>query len=601
MAIEEENQVICGRLSALRECMKEEGIDYYMMPTADFHNSEYVNDYFKVREYFCGFSGSNGTLLVWQEGAGLWTDGRYFIQAQSELEGTGVKLFRMLDEGVPTLEEFLAENMEKGQTLGFDGRVVSCRDGKRLEERLQEKKIRFVYEKDLAEKIWKDRPPFPAGKVVSLSEELAGKNTWDKRKEVMEKVLAEGADSLLLTKLDDLMWLFNIRGCDVECNPVAMSYGFLTSKEAVLFIQTSALEPETAAYLAGQKITVKEYSRILPYLESLPEGQRVMVDDRYCSYALYRTLSSRQTLVERKNPTELLKAVKNPVELAHMEEIYLKDSVALTKFIYWLKTNIGKQEITEITAADYLERLRREIPECQDLSFPSISAYGANAAMMHYEPTLKNHAVLKPEGFYLIDSGGQYLGGTTDVTRTVSLGTLSAELKKHYTLVAAGMLQLSNAHWIYGCTGRNLDILARQPLWEIDMDYKCGTGHGVGYMLNVHEGPQNMRWRFTEGMAEAVIEAGMDISDEPGIYVEGRYGIRIENIMVAENDVKNEYGQFMHFKTLTWVPLDKDAIDVNYLDERQRTMLKEYQRKVYEKVSPYLTKEEAAWLKRETE
>lgn len=595
-----ENQVIQGRLKALREEMKSEGIDFYMMPTADFHNSEYISDYFKVREYFCNFSGSNGTLLVWQEGAGLWTDGRYFIQAEHELEGTTVKLFRMLDDGVPTIEEFLEQNMKQGQTLGFDGRVISGRDGRKYEERLAKKQVHIAYEKDLAEAIWKDRPAFPAGRVTVLSEEIAGKSTEDKQKEVMDKVAEEGADSLLLTKLDDLMWLFNIRGCDVECNPVAMSYGFLTGDEAVLFIQKSALDDKVAGYLAEKKIRVMEYDGIVDYLKNLSEGRKVLIDDRHCSYTLYKTLAGKQTLVEKKNPTEALKAVKNPVELANMEEIYLKDSVALTKFIYWLKKNIGKQEITEITAADYLEKLRREIPGFMDLSFPSISAYGANAAMMHYEPTPDNYAVLKPEGLYLIDSGGQYMGGTTDVTRTVVLGPLSDEVKLHYTMVAAGMLQLTNARWIYGCTGRNLDILARQPLWNLGIDYKCGTGHGVGYILNVHEGPQNMRWRFTDGMVEAVIEAGMDISNEPGVYIEGSHGIRIENIMVAENDIKNEYGQFMHFKTLTWVPIDMEAIDEKYLSELQRAYLYAYQRQVYDKVSPYLNEEEKEWLRKET-
>ena len=593
-----ENQVIRERLQALRGAMKAEGIDFYMIPTADFHNSEYVNDYFKVREYFSSFTGSNGTLLVWQEGAGLWTDGRYFIQAERELEGTGVELFRMQEEGVPTIREFLKKHGQEGQTLGFDGRVIPAASGKEYEKELSG--MRSVYEKDLAEGIWKDRPAFPAGKVTVLDEEIAGRSFEEKRKCVMEKVEKEGADSLLLTKLDDLMWLFNIRGCDVECNPVAISYGYLTKDETVLFIQKKALDEAVRGYLDRKGVRVEEYNDITEYLKGLPEGGRVLVDNRHCSYCLYKILAKKQTLVEKKNPTELLKAVKNPVELANMEEIYLKDSVALTKFICWLKTNIGKQEITEITAADYLEKLRREIPECIDLSFPSISAYGANAAMMHYAPTPESHAVLKPEGLYLIDSGGQYLGGTTDVTRTVVLGPVSDEVKMHYTLVAAGMLQMTHARWLYGCSGRNLDILARQPLWNIGLDYKCGTGHGVGYILNVHEGPQNMRWRFTEGMTEVPIEAGMDISNEPGVYVEGSHGIRIENILVAENDEKNEYGQFMHFKTLTWVPLDMEAIDEKYLTETQKKYLYSYQTAVYEKLSPFLTDEEARWLKKET-
>lgn len=594
-----ENQMIRGRLEALREAMRAEGVDYYMMPTADFHNSEYVNDYFKVREYFSGFSGSNGTLVVWQEGAGLWTDGRYFIQAERELEGTGIKLFRMQEEGVPTIREFLKKNMKEGQLLGFDGRVIPAASGKEYERELGGKGIRFAYEKDLAEGIWKDRPGFPAGTVTVLKEEIAGKSFEEKRREVMEKVEKEGASSLLLTKLDDLMWLFNIRGCDVECNPVAICYGYLTQKETVLFIQKKALNEEVQSYLSGKGILVEEYDDVIPYLRKLPEGGKVLADQRHCSYCLFKVLSESQTVVEKKNPTELLKAVKNPVELANMEKIFLKDSVAVTKFIYWLKKNIGKQEITEVSAADELERFRREIPEFLDLSFPTIAGYKANAAMMHYEATPENRAVLAPEGMLLVDSGGQYLGGTTDVTRTIVLGPVSDEIKLHYTAVAAGMLQLTNACWLYGCTGRNLDILARQPIWNMGLDYKCGTGHGVGYILNVHEGPQGLRWRYTEG-GEALLEAGMNVTNEPGIYVEGSHGIRIENVMVAENYVKNEYGQFMRFRTLTWVPIDMEAVDEKYLTETQRMYLYSYQRQVYEKLSPYLDEEEREWLRRET-
>lgn len=595
-----ENRTILDRLAALREQMQAKGIDFYVMPSEDFHNSEYVSDYFRVREYFCGFTGSSGTLVVWQEGAGLWTDGRYFIQAEKELEGTGVALFRMQDEGVPTIEEFLGQNMQQGQVLGYDGRVISAKNGQRYEKALADKNICIAYTDDLADSIWTDRPAFPCGKVTVLDEEIAGESVESKLKRVLEKVEKEGAESLLLTKLDDLMWLFNIRGCDVAYNPVAMCYGYIEKEKAVLFIQQRALDEQVKEFLSRKKVQVEEYGHVTEYLERLPAGKKVLADTRCLSYTLYKALADRQTLVEKNNPTELLKAVKNPTELSHMEEIYLKDSVALTKFIYWLKTNIGKREITEITAADYLEQKRREIPEFLDLSFPTISGYRANAAMMHYEATPESHAVLKPEGMLLVDSGGQYLGGTTDVTRTIVLGPLSEEEKLHYTAVAAGMLQMSAARWLYGCTGRNLDILARQPIWNMGLDYKCGTGHGVGYILNVHEGPHNLRWRYAEGVGETVLEVGMDVTNEPGIYIEGSYGIRIENVMVAENDVKNEYGQFMHFKTLTWVPIDMEAIDEKQMTETQRALLYGYQRMVYEKVSPYLTAEEAEWLKKET-
>lgn len=595
-----ENTVIQQRLKELRQVLQQEGIDYYLIPTADYHNSEYVNAYFTVREHFCGFTGSNGTLVVWQEGAALWTDGRYFIQAERELEGTTVELMRMQQEGVPTIEEFLVKEMQQGQTLGFDGRVVSAGEGLRYEKALQDKEIRFAYDRDIAGGIWEDRPPLPAGPVTVLPTEVAGSTTAEKLAYVHAAMRKEKAEGFLLSKLDDLMWLFNIRGCDVECNPVALSYAYITEKEAHLFIQEKALSPEVRADLTEKQVQLHPYESVVDYLKALPEGGRVLVDRRQVSYALYKAVSERQQTVEASNPTELLKAIKNPVELANMEKIYLKDSVALTKFIYWVKTNIGKMEITEISAADYLEQLRRAIPEFLDLSFPTISAYGPNAAMMHYEPTPENHAVCKPEGMLLVDSGGQYLGGTTDVTRTIVLGPVTDEQKMHYTLVAGAMLQLTAARWLYGCTGRNLDILARQRLWNIGLDYQCGTGHGVGYILNVHEGPQNLRWKFVGGMAEVPFEEGMDITNEPGVYIQDSHGIRIENVMVAKNDIKNEYGQFMHFETLTWVPIDMDAIDEKYLTEEQRMLLYGYQKQVYDKVSPYLTEEEAQWLRQET-
>ena len=323
-----ENKVIQDRLALLRKKMQEEGIDFYMMPTADFHNSEYVNDYFKVREYFCNFTGSNGTLLVWKDGAGLWTDGRYFIQAEAELEGTCVELFRMLQEGVPTIEEFLEQNMQQGQTLGFDGRVIAAMDGKKYEKVLEKKQIRIAYEKDLAESIWTDRPDFPAGKVTVLDEKIAGKSVEEKLTETREKMAKDGANALLLTKLDDLMWLFNIRGCDVECNPVAMSYAYITEDAATLFIQQKALDAQATEYLAAHHIEVKEYGTIVDFLKALPVGNAILMDNRYCSYTLYKTLQKDQKPVEGKNPTELLKAIKNPVELARMQEIFLKDSVA---------------------------------------------------------------------------------------------------------------------------------------------------------------------------------------------------------------------------------------------------------------------------------
>lgn len=596
-----ENKIIQNRLKQLRKVMKDKHIDFYMIPTADFHNSEYVNDYFKVREYFCGFTGSNGNLLVWQDGAGLWTDGRYFIQAENELNGTGVTLFKMAEEGVPTIYEYLSVNMKEGQCLGFDGRVITADEGLKLEKELACKMVVFSFEHDLADTVWMDRPALPCGQLKVLPNELNGVDVKEKIEKVVSKVSKEGADSLLLTKLDDLMWLYNVRGCDVECNPVALSYGYISKEKSILFIQEAALTEEAKKYFENFGIQLMPYDSVTTFLSSqLNKETKVLADKRHCSYCLYKKTDESAKIVNGKNPTELLKAVKNPVELENMEKVYLKDSVAVTKFIYWLKNNIGKMEITEITAADKLEEYRRQIPEFLDLSFPTISAYKENAAMMHYEATGDHFKVLDQEGMLLVDSGAQYLGGTTDVTRTIVLGEISEEIKKHYTAVASGMLNLTHAKWLYGCSGRNLDILARGPLWNMGIDYKCGTGHGVGYILNVHEGPQNIRWRFLDGMSETVIEDGMDVTNEPGVYLEGSHGIRIENVMVARNDIKNWDGQFMHFETLTFVPIDLEAIDLRYLSQESRNYLNEYHKQVYNKLSPFLEEDEQIWLKEAT-
>lgn len=594
-----ENESIKNRLSELRRVMEQEGIDYYMVPTEDFHGSEYVSDYFKVREFLCGFTGSAGTLLVWQEGAALWTDGRYFIQAAAELEGTGVILMKMREEGVPPLAEFVKSHIAKGQTLGFDGRVISAADGLGYEADFSGKEIRIAYGKDLGDAVWTDRPAFPAGGIFEIPETVAGRTVKEKLGDVRKTLDKQNADSLFLTKLDDIMWLFNIRGCDVECNPVAISYAYVSAGEAILFLQEKILTEKDRAFFEAQGVTVMEYAKAVEFLGGRTD-EKILLDQRYCSYTIYKTAQKANHPVDGKNPTELLKAIKNPTELSHMEKIYMADNVALTKFIHWLKKNIEKEEITEISAADRLEEYRREIPEFLGLSFPTIAGYGANAAMMHYEATPDNFAVLEPKGFLLVDSGGQYMGGTTDVTRTIALGALTKEEIYHYTLTAAGMIQMTNVRFLYGCTGRNLDIIAREPLWSKGLDYKCGTGHGVGYILNVHEGPHSLRWQYNPKMTEAVFEEGMDVTNEPGVYVEGSHGIRIENVMVAKKDEKNEYGQFMRFDTLTWVPLERSAIAVEYLNDQQRGWINAYQKQVYEKLSPYLTKEECDWLRKET-
>lgn len=595
-----ENEKIKERLRLLKEKMKENGIDYYLIPTADFHNSEYVDDYFKVREYFSNFSGSNGTLVVGKEETGLWTDGRYFIQAEGELDGTGVTLFRMLEEGVPTVEEYLQLNMKQGEVLGFDGRVVDCKFGKELKEKLSKKGVSLQFEKDLAAEIWTDRPALPCHKVFLLPEEICGKTCAEKLALVREKMKEKKASYFLLSKLDDLMWLLNIRGSDVVCNPVALSYGFVTESELYFFLQKEAVTEELKEYCDKYRIVLKDYADISGFLKEYPYKGSVLFDGRNLNYMLYCTVLEKTEGIDAPNPTEWLKAVKNETEIEKMREVYLTDNVVVTKFIYWLKQNVGKIPLNEYTAAMKIDNMRREAKDFLDLSFETIAGYKENAAMMHYEATKEKNKEICAEGMLLVDSGGQYLGGTTDITRTIVLGEISEEIKKHFSAVAAGMIRLTNAKFLYGCSGKNLDILARGPMWDMNIDYKCGTGHGVGYILNVHEGPQSIRWRFGKGQEEAVLEEGMTVTNEPGVYKEGSHGIRTENVLLVRKGEKNGDGQFMHFETLTFVPIDREALDKKYMSESDVERLNAYHAEVYKRIAPHLTKEEAAWLKEVT-
>ena len=588
-----ENTVIKDRLLRLREKMAEEGIDYYMMPTSDFHNSEYSADFFKVREYFCGFDGSNGTLVVSADEAGMWTDGRYFIQAENQMKGTGVVLFKMLEPGVPTITEYLLNNMKEGQVLGFDGRVVSTSIGESLEKKLSEKKVRLKYDKDLAEEVWTERPALPCHDMYVLPDDLCGMSFKEKLTVVREKMAEKGCKFYLLSKLDDIMWLTNLRGNDVECNPVALSYAIITENEFTLFVQGKEITDSVKAYCDKEGIILKDYHSLINEVGKTSMPGNVLFDKRNTNFLTYKTLvkkaeEAKVALKNEKDPTELLKACKNDTEIKNIREVYVRDSAKLTEFIYWVKANVGKEEITEYSAAMKLDSMRAELPGFIELSFPTISAYNANAAMAHYEATEDNYAVVNPEGMLLVDSGGTYMGGTTDVTRTIVVGEISNEIKRTYTATVVGMLRLANANFLEGCSGKNVDILARQCLWDMGIDYKHGTGHGIGYILNVHEGPQNIRWRFTPGQNEAPLLPGMIVSDEPGVYIEGKYGIRIENILEVVKGDANEYGQFLHFAHLTYVPIDREAIDKKYMEPRDIKAFNDYHAEVYKRVSPLI-------------
>lgn len=596
----ERNQVIESRLDTLRKRMSEAGADYLLIPTADYHDSEYVSPYFRAREYYSGFTGSAGTLLVWQTGAGLWTDGRYFIQAAGELQGTGIELFRMQEEGVPDLEDYIAEHVGEGQSLYFDGRTVTASQGLTLEDRLEDRGARIVCDRDIAGECWENRPEMPAEPLRVINEELSGRSISDKLSDVRERLKKDRADSVVISALDDIMWLMNIRGNDVHQCLVALSYAYVSMDCAVLFIQKKVLSDEAINHIKSGGVVIRDYSEIDSFIDGIDPAERVSASKRTTSYSMYKRIEGRlqkpKQLRDCPAPTVLLKARKNETELAHMREIYLKDSVAVTRFIYWLKTHIGHETITELSASKRLEAFRKDIPQYYEPSFDTIAAYGPNAAMMHYEPTPEHDAELRSEGFLLVDSGGQYRGGTTDVTRTIALGPLTDDERLHFTLTAVAGLRCMNARWLYGASGCNLDILARMPLWNIGVDYKCGTGHGVGYMLNVHEGPQSIHTRAGRSGLETPIEEGMDLTVEPGVYIEGRYGIRTENVVVAHNTVKNSDGQFMAFEKLTFVPIDLDAIDEQYMTLEDQMLLKMYHSDVYDKVSPYLPEDERKWL-----
>lgn len=593
--------MIVERLNKLREQMRQKQIDVYMIPTEDFHESEYVGDYFKVRKYMSGFTGSAGTLVVTLSEAGLWTDGRYFIQAENQLKGTGIDLYKMGEPNVPTVEEFIKEKTPEHGCLGFDGRVVNALLGIKLKEALEKKDAKIDASSDLVDAIWEDRPAISKEPAYLLDIKWVGKSRKEKLSEIREVMEEKKADSFILTSLDDIAWLLNIRGNDITYNPVVLSYVIVKKEECLLFIQPEALSEIIWKELEQDTVKIYPYHSVYQYIQAIPETETVLLSKKRVNYAILSGLKEGITIVDEINPTTIKKAIKNKVELENLRKSHIKDGVAVTKFMYWLKHQVGKEEITEISAADYLEGLRKEQEGFLELSFDTISAYQANAAMMHYSATPEHNAKLKPEGFLLVDSGGQYYEGTTDITRTFILGPIPDEWKKHYTLVAKSMLNLANVKFLYGCNGLNLDILARGPLWNIGIDYRCGTGHGVGYLLNVHEGPNGFRWKHVpERDDQAVFEEGMVTTDEPGVYVENSHGIRTENELICKKAEKNEYGQFMEFETITYAPIDLDGIDVTYFSETDKMQLNQYHKMVYEKISPYLTKDEADWLKEYT-
>ena len=576
------------RIEEARKVMKKYKVDAYIVTSSDYHQSEYIDDYFKGREYLSGFTGSAGVLVIFKDEACLWTDGRYHIQAEKQLKGSEVKLFKQGNLGVPTYKEYIISKLAENSKIGIDAKILLSSD---VNEILSKKKYKIV-DFDLLAEIWDKRKKLPDGKIFILEDKYTGKTYKEKVKEIRVALKEKGADYSIISSLDDIAWIYNFRGDDVQHNPVALSFTVISEKKASLYIDKNKLNEEAKKYFKDNKVEVKGYFEFFEDIKKLKGN--ILVDFNKISYAIYEAITKNK-LINSMNPSTYLKAHKNEIEIANTKDIHIQDGVAIVKFMYWLKNNYKKENITEFSAEEKINSLREKIEGYIDLSFSTISAFGKNAAMMHYSAPEKNSTKIE-DGVYLLDSGGTYLKGTTDITRTFFLGKVGKKEKTDNTLVLKGMLALSRAKFLFGATGTNLDILARQFLWNVGIDYKCGTGHGVGHILNVHEGPHGIRFQYNPQR----LEIGMIVTNEPGAYIEGSHGIRIENELLVKEACETEHGKFLEFETITYAPIDLDGIVKTLLTKEEKQQLNEYHSEVYKKLSPYLNKKEKEFLKEYT-
>ena len=589
--------MINNRIEKLRSLMKEKDIFAYIIPSADYHQSEYVGEFFKGREFISGFTGSAGTVVITQEKAILWTDGRYFLQAEEELSTSCVELYKMGQENVPTTFEYIENEVPSGSKVGFDGRTISAAMGATLELSLAKKNITISYEDDLLNEIWEDRPALSDAKAFSLDVKYSGEDFTSKIARVREWMRENNTTTHILTSLDDIAWLFNIRGGDIKYNPVVLSYAVITLDKAILFVDENKLNDEIKTSFGEEVVEIKNYFEIYEFVKSINKEEIVLIDSNKISYSILKNIPAGVKVVNGMNPSTKFKAQKNSVEIENTKKAHIRDGVAVTKFMYWLKNNIGKIEITELSAADKITELRREQGKFIEESFGTIAGYASNGAIIHYSVTKESNITLKDRGLFLLDSGGQYFDGTTDITRTFALGELTEEEKYHFTTVARAMIRLSDVKFLHGVNGYYLDILARGILWNEGLNYNHGTGHGVGHVLNVHEGPNGFR---LDNKESAILEEGMITTNEPGFYKAGSHGIRLENEMLCVKGEKNEFGQFMEFEPITIAPIDLDAINVELMKEDEKAYLNEYHKMVFDTVSPFLTTEETNWLKEYT-
>lgn len=586
------------RIAALREAMKQHKIDAYIIPTSDPHMSEYPADCWKYREWISGFTGSAGTVIITADKAGLWTDSRYFLQASTQLEGTGIELFKMMLPETPTIPEFLTHELKEGQTVGLNGETYSLADARSLEKALAEKEIKLNTNASLIDPIWKERPAIPEAPMFEMPIELSGKSTEDKLIDINKMLHKAGADCTILSALDEVAWTFNIRGTDVAYNPVVISYAFVSEKESVLFVNPKKIPAEIAEHLKKEGVTLADYGMLATFLSRLPEQTRVFIDSKRTNVAIYNALPKSSILIEGTSPANHLKSIKNETEIKGFRNAVLKDGIAMTKFYFWLEKMLkAGEKVTELSAAAKLTALRSEQPQYVMDSFASISSYGPHGAVVHYSPTPETDTELKTDSLYLLDSGAQYLDGTTDITRTIALcDEPSEQMKKDFTRALKGTIGIAKCKFPAGIRGCLIDAFARKALWDAGINYLHGTCHGIGHCLNVHEGPQSIRMEENP----VILEPGMVMSDEPAMYRPGEYGIRTENMILIRKDSETEFGKFLGFETLTLCYIDTKLVIPSMLSVREHAWLNKYHQMVYDLVSPHLTEEERAWLKEKT-
>ena len=586
------------RIAALREAMKQHKIDAYIIPTSDPHMSEYPADCWKYREWISGFTGSAGTVIITADKAGLWTDSRYFLQASTQLEGTGIELFKMMLPETPTIPEFLTHELKEGQTVGLNGETYSLADARSLEKALAEKEIKLNTNASLIDPIWKERPAIPEAPMFEMPIELSGKSTEDKLIDINKMLHKAGADCTILSALDEVAWTFNIRGTDVAYNPVVISYAFVSEKESVLFVNPKKIPAEIAEHLKKEGVTLADYGMLATFLSRLPERTRGFIDSKRTNVAIYNALPKSSILIEGISPANHLKSIKNEAEIKGFRNAVLKDGIAMTKFYFWLEKMLkAGEKVTELSAAAKLTALRSEQPQYVMDSFASISSYGPHGAVVHYSPTPETDTELKTDSLYLLDSGAQYLDGTTDITRTIALcDEPSEQMKKDFTRALKGTIGIAKCKFPAGIRGCLIDAFARKALWDAGINYLHGTCHGIGHCLNVHEGPQSIRMEENP----VILEPGMVMSDEPAMYRPGEYGIRTENMILIREDSETEFGKFLGFETLTLCYIDTKLVIPSMLSVREHAWLNKYHQMVYDLVSPHLNEEEKAWLKEKT-